>query len=97
MSSPTPEAHAPSRAVALGFWRARLDKCGQTVLERAHHKAVCAGACAAGTVPENLLRPQVLDCCAGFNERGRAPLQWNATSRLRGGYNCSAAMAHAMS
>ena len=29
---------------AQGFWRARVGKMGEVVLERAHYEAVCAGA-----------------------------------------------------
>lgn len=45
----------------LGFWRARLGKCGQAVLEREHYRAVCAGAVAPGSTPPDTERPRVLD------------------------------------
>jgi hypothetical protein len=44
---------------AAGFWRARLGRDGQVVLERAHYEAVCAGAVAPGARPSQTDRPQV--------------------------------------
>lgn len=43
---------------ARGFWRARLVH-GETVLERAHFEAVCAGAVAPGTQQADHFRPRL--------------------------------------
>ena len=42
-----------------GFWRARLGRDHQVVLERAHYQAVCAGALPAGHERKDTVRPQL--------------------------------------
>ena len=42
-----------------GFWRARLGRDNQVILERAHYEAVCAGALRPGVVSTDTVRPQV--------------------------------------
>lgn len=44
---------------ARGFWRARLGRDGQVVLERAHYLAVCAGALPPGVEQRDTVRPEL--------------------------------------
>jgi hypothetical protein len=43
----------------LGFLRARIDRLGRVVLERAHYLAVCTGAFTAGGKADDNARPRV--------------------------------------
>lgn len=43
----------------LGFVRARIDRLGRVVLERAHYLAVCTGAFTAGGRADENARPRV--------------------------------------
>lgn len=42
-----------------GFWRARLGRDHQVVLERAHYEAVCAGAVEPGADRRDTHRPKL--------------------------------------
>lgn len=42
-----------------GFWRARLSRDNQVVLERAHYEAVCAGALPPSAAKVDTPRPQL--------------------------------------
>jgi transposase len=42
-----------------GFWRERLGRDHQVVLERAHYAAVCAGAVEPGYEPRDTHRPKL--------------------------------------
>lgn len=53
----------PSRQLdelrAQGFWRARLSRAHDVILERAHYEAVCAGAVEPGTEPRDTRQPKL--------------------------------------
>lgn len=42
---------------ARGFWRARLSRFNEVILERAHYEAVCAGAVEPGREPRDTAQP----------------------------------------
>lgn len=42
-----------------GFWRARRDRLGQVILERAHYQAVCAGMAGQPAANDSQHRPRV--------------------------------------